>query len=135
VNGETIRVRVPSQSDRGVPPEWIVIGDHPYDVFFDREFRHLRAHGQAHQMQVRDLQVTHTRPVSADGRIKAPIPGIVTQVLVEPGQAVETGQTLFILEAMKMENQIRAPRDGRLTQLNVSPGRGVQLGELLAEVA
>jgi len=47
---------------------------------------------------------------------------------------VETGDSLLILEAMKMENEIRAPRTGRVTQLNVSAGQNVKLNEVLVEI-
>ncbi|MDL1896866.1 acetyl-CoA carboxylase biotin carboxyl carrier protein subunit [Anaerolineae bacterium CFX7] len=73
--------------------------------------------------------------MSGDGRVKAPIPGIVTQIFVQVGDAVTLGQPLLILEAMKMENQIRAPRDGTLASVNVSAGEGVTLGQLLVELA
>jgi biotin carboxyl carrier protein len=134
VNGEVVSVRIPSQ-DGTMSPEWLVIGDRPYEVFFDRDLKNLRAEGQAHSVQIRDLNVRSARPLSGDGRVKAPIPGVVTQVLVAPGESVQTGQTLLILEAMKMENQVRAPREGVVAALNVSAGHSVMLNEVLAEIA
>lgn len=135
VNGEIVRVRVPAHHDHTARPEWIVIGDRPYEVMFDRDLKHLRARGQTYALQIRDVETVTTRPVSGDGRVKAPIPGVVTQILARVGETVTAGQPLLILEAMKMENQIRAPRDGALTSLNVSAGEGVTLGQLLAEIA
>lgn len=134
VNGETVHVRVPAHHERRTEPEWIVIGDRPYEVLFDREMRHLRAGGQAYELYVRDMETVTTRPISGDGHVKAPIPGIITQVMVAVGQSVAVGDPLVILEAMKMENQIRAPRSGTVSTLNVSVGRGVVLGEALAEI-
>ena len=87
-----------------------------------------------HQVEVRDLESTIARPASGDGRIKAPIPGLITRVLVSPGEPVEIGQPLMVLEAMKMENEIRAPRSGRVTQINVAAGQSVALGMVIAEV-
>ena len=75
------------------------------------------------------------RPAVADGRVKAPIPGLIARVLVAPGQAVETGQPLLVLEAMKMENELRAPRGGTVQAVKVKPGQTVTLGELMVEVA
>lgn len=134
VNGQAVVARVPTHHGTASQPEWLVIGGRAYEVLLDRELRHVRTRGQAHQLQVREMNGVSARPVSGDGRVKAPIPGVVTQVLVEPGQCVHAGQPLLILEAMKMENQIRAPRDGTIASLHVSAGRGVALEELLAEI-
>lgn len=134
VNGAAVTVRIPTNGS-AVLPEWLVIGDKPYEVVLDREFKSLRWQEQIHQVQVRDLDVTTGHTTGSDGRVKAPIPGVISRVLVEQGQHVETGQTLLILEAMKMENQVRAPRPGVITTLNVGVGRAVALGELLAEIA
>lgn len=134
VNGESVNVRVPAQPTAATLPEWVVIGDRPYEVVFDSTLKNLYARGKAYALQIRDLETGTARPVSGDGRVKAPIPGIVTQILVNPGDAVTIGQPLLILEAMKMENQIRAPRNGMLTSLNVNAGEGVVLGQLLAEI-
>ena len=82
---------------------------------------------------MRDAETT--RPAVADGRVKAPIPGLIARVLVAPGQTVETGQPLLVLEAMKMENELRAPRGGTVQAVKVKPGQTVTLGELMVEVA
>jgi 3-methylcrotonyl-CoA carboxylase alpha subunit len=62
------------------------------------------------------------------------MPGKVVAILVEPGAAVERGQALLVIEAMKMENEIGAPRAGRLAELLVRPGQAVEGGELLARI-
>lgn len=63
--------------------------------------------------------------------IAAPMPGTLLDVKVEAGQAVTKGQTLMILEAMKMENEILAPHDCTVTQVNVSQGASVNAGDVL----
>jgi biotin carboxyl carrier protein len=63
--------------------------------------------------------------------IVAPIPGTVLRVLVGIGEAVTKGQTLLVLEAMKMENEIMAHIDGVVQLLNVSQGVSVKTGETL----
>jgi biotin carboxyl carrier protein len=63
--------------------------------------------------------------------VKAPIPGLVVKTLVAPGQVVAEGETLLILEAMKMENEIRAPRQGTVHELRVEPGTQVATGQVL----
>jgi biotin carboxyl carrier protein len=63
--------------------------------------------------------------------IKAPIPGLVVRTLVSPGQGVTEGETLLILEAMKMENEIRSPRDGTVHEVRVESGAQVAMGQVL----
>ena len=75
-----------------------------------------------------------SRPASGDGRVKAPIPGLVTKVCIERGDQVEAGEPLLVLEAMKMENEITAPRNGTVSELNVSVGQVVALHEVLVEI-
>ena len=63
--------------------------------------------------------------------IKAPIPGLVANVPVSPGQPVQEGETLVILEAMKMENELRAPRAGVVHEVRVTAGEQVSMGQVL----
>jgi biotin carboxyl carrier protein len=65
----------------------------------------------------------------------APMPGIVTRIFVEGGQAVAAGDPLFVVEAMKMENVVRAPRRGRVTRIRTGPGSQVEGGAIVVEVA
>jgi len=63
--------------------------------------------------------------------IRAPIPGLVVKVLVCPGMQVEEGDSVLVLEAMKMENELRAPRAGRVHEVRVEPGTQVTAGAVL----
>lgn len=66
--------------------------------------------------------------------VKAPLPGVVTKILVSPGQAVKKGETVLVLEAMKMENNIAAETDGKVTGICVSVGDSVMEGTTLVTV-
>lgn len=66
-----------------------------------------------------------------DGSLVAPMPGTVISVTVNVGDKVSKGQTLLVLEAMKMENEIMAPIDGTVQALNVAQGESVNAGETL----
>ncbi len=66
--------------------------------------------------------------------IRAPMPGLVVRLLVEPGDAVEAGQGIVVLEAMKMENELKAPAAGTIGAIHAKPGIAVGKNELLVEI-
>ncbi|MGW4640434.1 ATP-binding protein [Sphaerisporangium sp. NPDC004334] len=70
----------------------------------------------------------------APGSLLAPMPGTVLRVEVAPGEKVDEGQPILILEAMKMEHRISAPAAGVVSALNVAPGRQVEAGAVLAVI-
>ena len=69
-------------------------------------------------------------PVAGDA-VTAPMPGNILDVKVKAGDSVKAGDTLLILEAMKMENEISAPQDGTIASVNVRKGDVVNSGDLL----
>jgi biotin carboxyl carrier protein len=71
---------------------------------------------------------------SGGGDIVAPMPGTVEQILVRPGDIVERGQTLIIMESMKMELEIAAPRAGVVKRIAVIQGGQVEKGMHLLEL-
>jgi biotin carboxyl carrier protein len=71
---------------------------------------------------------------SSAGDLTASMPGQVVEVQVEPGQHVEKGQTLVILEAMKMELRVKAPHDGTVRRVLCVTGQTVEQGQLLVEL-
>jgi 3-methylcrotonyl-CoA carboxylase alpha subunit len=74
------------------------------------------------------------RKTSAAGTMMTPMPATVVKVLVEPGQAVREGETVLLLEAMKMELPIRSPRDGVVSAVRCAQGELVQPGMELVEL-
>lgn len=70
----------------------------------------------------------------AGNPVKAPLPGVVTKVLVAAGQAVKKGDTVLVLEAMKMENNITAENDGKVTGVCCAPGDSVMEGTTLITI-
>ena len=67
--------------------------------------------------------------------VTAPMPGNILDIKVTQGQLVAAGQTLVILEAMKMENEIQAPVDGTVAAINVTKGSTVESGAVLVTLA
>ena len=72
---------------------------------------------------------------AAGDTISAPMPGNILRIEVNQGDAVKKGQTLLILEAMKMENEIAAPRDGTVAQIVTAKGAVVETGTPLLVLA
>ncbi|MGH8987435.1 MAG: acetyl/propionyl/methylcrotonyl-CoA carboxylase subunit alpha [Acidimicrobiales bacterium] len=71
---------------------------------------------------------------SGSGAVTVPMQGTILRVLVVPGDTVQAGQTICILEAMKMENAISAERDGVVKEVRVAPGEPVGAGDVVAVV-
>jgi biotin carboxyl carrier protein len=67
--------------------------------------------------------------------IRAPMPGLIVSVPVEEGQVVSKGETIVVLESMKMENELKAPRDGTIHRVNVKPGDNVEQNKVLVSIA
>ena len=63
--------------------------------------------------------------------LKAPLPGVITDILVEVGQEVEAGQNVIVLEAMKMANNLQAEKSGKVTAICVQIGQSVMEDEAL----
>jgi biotin carboxyl carrier protein len=67
--------------------------------------------------------------------VKAPLPGKVTHVAVAVGDRVERGQTVVVIEAMKMENEFKAAAAGTVAEIRVQPGQAVNAGDVLVLIA
>ena len=100
----------------------------------DGDSLYLQAFGES--WSVTDL--THQPAAGANGtgsgRIQASMDGAIIDVLVEPGQTVRQGETLVILEAMKMEHPVKADCDGVVSQILTNKGDQVKRNQLLAEI-
>ncbi len=118
----------------------LLVGDASYEVFVEDEPDHVAVHLVTRTFRVHAADIRRHRASGAEAvldgliRLVAPIPGRVARVLVEPGQAVERGEGIIVLEAMKMENELRAPRDGVIGVVEVDEGQGVEGGALLATI-
>jgi len=74
-------------------------------------------------------------PAAGAHTVEAPLPGTIKQVLVNVGQEIAVGDTVVVMEAMKMENNITAEFGGKVTAVNVAVGDQVQSGQALVETA
>jgi biotin carboxyl carrier protein len=138
VNGELAEVNL---KQVGIPELYsILFGGRSYDMLVQPErFTYtITFRGEQYQVQVEDdrsrrLNSGRRAPSLPQGElaVKAPISGLVVKVLVQPGQAVEDGQALVLLEAMKMENEIRSLRAGVVKSVAVTAGKRVEQNEVL----
>ena len=72
-----------------------------------------------------DAEATPAANVNTANAVKAPLPGTITSIEVAVGQEVKAGDTVVVLEAMKMQNNIEAEKDGKVTAICVKPGQAV----------
>ncbi len=73
-------------------------------------------------------------PVADEAKVcRSPVTGIVVKVVAQPGQTLQVGDTLLVLEAMKMETNISAPVAGKVAAINLKAGDNVQAGEVVVE--
>ncbi|MBI3406026.1 MAG: biotin/lipoyl-binding protein [Acidobacteria bacterium] len=119
----------------------ILLAGESYEVRVAPEGSGLRVHAAAQEFaaRVHDPRVWRGRSgtgVEAEGRqqITAPMPGKIVRVLVELGAAVEAGQGLLVVEAMKMQNEVKSPKSGTVEKISVAEGQAVNAGDVLAVV-
>jgi acetyl-CoA/propionyl-CoA carboxylase biotin carboxyl carrier protein len=87
------------------------------------------------QMRRRPPKLSSSGPaVASDGVITAPMQGTIVKVSVKAGEVIKAGQSICVLEAMKMENEVSAPADGEVVDLRVEPGDTVSPGQVIAIV-
>lgn len=108
--------------------------------YAEKSFR-IRINGDLFTVQIDDRYdqlITHmglsTEVVHKVKDIKAPMPGLVLDLLVAPGQTISAGEKILILEAMKMENVIKSPGDGVVKSVFVKKGDSVEKGFLMIEM-
>ncbi len=77
------------------------------------------------QTEAEETQTTSAANVNAADALRAPLPGIVTEIRVKVGDEVKKGDTLVVLEAMKMANNLDSEKNGRVTAVCVKVGESV----------
>ena len=94
----------------------------------------VAAAGPAKKKAARSASAAGGAAGGGSGKIAVPMQGTIVKVLVEVGQAVEAGQSVVVLEAMKMENQIEADKSGTVKAINVKPGDTVGAGDVVVVI-
>jgi pyruvate carboxylase subunit B len=129
----------------GTPVSLLTVGDRVYRLVARRgatrgEYT-LSIDGRRYAVEALDERTRAIRDLSAASAaaagpapLVAPMPGLIVRVSVEPGDAVQAGQGLVVMEAMKMENELRATSAGTVTAVRVAPGTAVEKGAVLVEL-
>lgn len=128
----------------------LLIGEQSYDIFARRITKPDEKQGQTYEIlfagrrfevKVEDERTRLLAGRAASGSttgeatVNAPMPGLVVGVPLEPGASVAAGQTVVVLEAMKMENDLASPIGGVLKDVRVTKGQTVDQGEVLVVIA
>ena len=139
IDGE--RMEAHAAAIPGTPLLHLLLGKDSWTVACQQLEGHrwaLGAAGERVEVEVQDDRAKQIeeltgkgRKVAVGGGIKAPMPGLVVRVEVTEGQAVEVGDGLVVVEAMKMENELRATVKGVVEQVHVKAGERVEKGAAL----
>ncbi len=141
VNGETVEINFQQMLDTTMHS--IIVDGKSHDVRMDEGdgVYIVQLSGEIFEVMVEDERtrrlagVKSSLDVTGEAIIKAPMPGVVVEVLVTPGQAVEQGDILAILESMKMQNEFKAPRAGQVHAVRVTAGDKVDQGTIMVTIA
>ena len=82
----------------------------------------------------RKIESSRSEAAMEDGIVRAPLPGVIRKLIHKSGDAVEAGQPILVLEAMKMENEIKAPVAGTIAEFFVVEGDSVNTGDDLFRI-
>lgn len=135
INGKQMALVVPDFDKPMMEIEWVIVDGRPYEFSAEENLQWIKAYSGLHQVKIHDHGAAVVPLRSSDGRVKAPIPGLITRILVDEGQEVKADQPLLVLEAMKMENEIRAPLSGRVESLAVENGQTVAQNDVLVRIS
>ena len=114
--------RLPKIDEQSSRTYEIQLGDQTFEVTVEDERTHMLE------------GLSKAGASSGIARVQAPMPGLVVNMLVVPGDSVTAGQTVVILEAMKMENDLPAPIDGTIKEVRVQKGDTVDNGQILVTI-
>jgi oxaloacetate decarboxylase alpha subunit len=111
-------------------------GIETYLVEVDGHGYHVRVSPEGSVESVASVAAPASAPAAGPGRpVPAPLAGTVVQVKVKPGDSINRGDVVLVLEAMKMETEVRSPETGRVVTVPVKAGDAVQVGETLLTLA
>ena len=142
IGGHTVLARV--DEVEGTPVRLVTIGSEVHRVVVRRGASRgaytLWVDGFRFEGEALDERTRAIRDITAESSkstgpaaLVAPMPGLIVRVNVAAGDAVQSGQGLIVMEAMKMENELRATAAGKVKTVLVEPGKAVEKGAVLVD--
>ncbi|MFB6352111.1 MAG: acetyl-CoA carboxylase biotin carboxyl carrier protein subunit [Bradymonadaceae bacterium] len=116
------------------------VDSHDVDVHRTEENYEINIQGRRHHFEVLTERQKRMREAGVGGRgaggpdLVSPMAGSVVEIVAEQGASVEKGETVVIVEAMKMENDLKAHKDGVLSEIHVEAGGSVEIGDALVSI-
>lgn len=157
INNQSLNVGIKNNvlfvNDKEVPLETLSVGEGKFILYHKNKVYELEILSQTGN-QAYEIRLNHKRVmVEVKGSrevlleklgmkqigkeeikdIKAPMPGMILEINVKPGDLVEKNDLLLVLEAMKMENTIKSPKSGTISSVKVKVGEGVEKNQLLIQ--
>jgi biotin carboxyl carrier protein len=135
IEGKTYHIDIP---DPKASPLKVIVDGQAFEVTLEGnpEVTEQLAALETPAMPAPSLRPTRAAAQAATvrGEIRAPMPGTILSIQVNPGATVKEGDVLCVLEAMKMKNPIRATRNGTVSEIAIEQGQNVSHGQLLARL-
>ena len=129
INDNNYSVEINNVEDKTIE---LNVNGTPYTVLVDKEVMHTKTPTLLRSVAVPSTDQGAALKVSAKtGMIKSPLPGIILDIYVKPGDKVTIGQRVLLLEAMKMENNIESDKQGVVSEIKISKGDSVMEGDVL----
>ena len=138
IDGEHLVVDLQSLASQSVYS--LILNGKSYEAFLNQTKvgTEVMVHGQRFIVEIEDERTRRLREVSGalkiqsgEIQLKAPMPGLIISIPVEEGQEVGKGDTLIVLESMKMQNELKAPREAEVTGIRVKTGDNVDQNQIL----
>lgn len=133
IDGQTYEVEVEETGDCSAS---VTVNGETFNVGLEKPEKkepHHVAPAKAAPAAEAEAPAAKTAPAGAY-TVQAPLPGVITEVCVAEGDDVKAGDTVVVLEAMKMANNLETERDGRVTHILVKPGQSVMEGDPLVAI-
>ncbi len=142
VNGEVMQIKSDSVAENTTS---LILNNRSFNAVVvnsaEKDTYDVVVGGEAHTVLVQDqltYRVAQAKQAAeanmGEVTVKSPMPGLIIAVPVEVGQEVEKGQTLVILESMKMENELKSPRAGVVLKIETEAAASVEKGQKLVTV-
>jgi biotin carboxyl carrier protein len=128
INGNLYKVTVNDIDENNIAT--VEVNGTPYKVEIEKPVAPKPVTRPAAAPKTESGKPVVSRPAATSNKsaVKSPLPGIILEIKVKVGDTVKKGDTVLILEAMKMENNIHADKDGKVTAINVNNGDSVLEG-------